>query len=96
MSVQLNGRVALVSGGGRGIGRGICELLASQGASVAVNYRKDKESALETVAAIIAAGGSARAYEASVDNPEAVAMMVDQVVADRLAAAEENVQHPRR
>ena len=82
MSVQLNGRVALVSGGGRGIGRGICELLASHGASVAVNYRKDKESALETVDAIIAAGGSARAYEASVDNPEAVAIMVDQVVAD--------------
>ena len=82
MSVQLNGRVALVSGGGRGIGRGICELLASQGASVAVNYRKDKESALETVNAIIAAGGNARAYEASVDDPEAVAIMVDEVVAD--------------
>ena len=63
MSAQLNGRVALVSGGGRGIGRGICELLASQGASVAVNYRKDKESALETVNAIMAAGGNARAYD---------------------------------
>ena len=82
MSGQLSGRVALVSGGGRGIGRGICELLASQGAAVAVNYRKDKESALETVDAIIAAGGHARAYEASVDSPEAVAIMVDQVVAD--------------
>ena len=82
MGDSMKGRVALVSGGGRGIGRGICELLASEGASIAVNYRKDKESALETVAAITAAGGNAKAYEASVDDPEAVAIMVDHVVAD--------------
>ena len=82
MGESMKGRVALVSGGGRGIGRGICELLASEGASIAVNYRKDKESALETVAAISAAGGNAKAYEASVDDPEAVAIMVDHVVAD--------------
>jgi len=82
MEHQLKGRVALVSGGGRGIGRSICELLASHGASVAVNYRKDEEAALDTVATIVAAGGTARAYAASVDDADAVAVMVDQVIKD--------------
>jgi len=79
---QLQGRIALVSGGGRGIGRGISELLAAEGAAVAVNYRKDKAAADETVAAIEAAGGVARAYEGSVDDPDACASMVEAVVAD--------------
>ncbi len=79
---QMDGRIALVSGGGRGIGRGISELLAAEGAAVAVNYRRDREAAEETVAVIEAAGGVARAYEASVDDPEACARMVDAVVAD--------------
>jgi NAD(P)-dependent dehydrogenase (short-subunit alcohol dehydrogenase family) len=79
---QLDGRIALVTGGGRGIGRGISELLAAEGAAVAVNYRRDKEAADETVAAIESAGGVARAYEASVDDPEACARMVDAVVSD--------------
>lgn len=82
MTGQVAGRVAFVSGGGRGIGRGISELLAAQGASVAVNYRRDREAAEETVAAITAAGGIAKAYEGSVDDAEAVASMVDHVVAD--------------
>ena len=79
---QLDGRVALVTGGGRGIGRGISELLASEGAAVAVNYRRDQEAADATVAAIEAAGGVARAYQASVDDAEQDARMVDAVVAD--------------
>jgi 3-oxoacyl-[acyl-carrier protein] reductase len=79
---QLQGRIALVSGGGRGIGRGISELLAAEGAAVAVNYRKDKAAADETVTAIEAAGGVARAYEGSVDDPDACASMVEAVVAD--------------
>lgn len=79
---QLDGRIALVTGGGRGIGRGISELLAAEGAAVAVNYRRDKEAADETVAAIESAGGVARAYEASVDDADACARMVDAVVAD--------------
>ena len=79
---QLDGRVALVTGGGRGIGRGISELLASEGAAVAVNYRRDREAADATAAAIEAAGGVARAYQASVDDAEQDARMVDAVVAD--------------
>lgn len=79
---ELTGRVALVSGGGRGIGRAISELLASHGATIAVNYRKDHDAAEQTVAAIHAAGGEAKAYSASVDDPDACATMVDAVVGD--------------
>lgn len=78
----LQGRVALVTGGGRGIGRGISELLAANGATVAVNYRKDAEAAADTVAAIEAAGGAAKAYAASVDDADECAAMVDAVVND--------------
>jgi 3-oxoacyl-[acyl-carrier protein] reductase len=79
---QLDGRVALVTGGGRGIGRGISELLASEGGSVAVNYRRDRDAAEATVAAIETAGGVARAYQASIDDPDEDGRMVDEVVAD--------------
>ena len=79
---SLDGRVALVSGGGRGIGRGISEALAAEGAAVAVNYRRDRDAADATVAAIEAAGGTATAYGASVDDAEADAVMVEQVVSD--------------
>jgi 3-oxoacyl-[acyl-carrier protein] reductase len=78
----LDGRVALVSGGGRGIGRGISELLAANGAAVAVNYHRDRESAEATVAAIETAGGSARAYRASVEDAEADAEMVAAAIAE--------------
>jgi 3-oxoacyl-[acyl-carrier protein] reductase len=55
----LSGRVALVTGGGRGIGRGISELLAAQGASVAINYHSGKEGAEETLQTILQDGGNA-------------------------------------
>lgn len=82
MGDLLNGRVALVTGGGRGIGRGISELLASEGAAVAVNYRRDREAADDTVAAIRAAGGVAAAYAASIEDADADAAMVDAIVVD--------------
>jgi NAD(P)-dependent dehydrogenase (short-subunit alcohol dehydrogenase family) len=72
----LAGRVAIVTGAGRGIGRGIAEELAAAGAAVVVNYRRDQEAAADTVAAIEAAGGRAVAVQASLsdlDGPDALA-----------------------
>jgi Dehydrogenases with different specificities (related to short-chain alcohol dehydrogenases) len=66
----LEGRIALVSGGGRGIGRAISLGLAADGASVAINYRRDEASARATVDEITAAGGRAAAFLASIDNYE--------------------------
>lgn len=72
----LAGRVALVTGGGRAIGRGIALTLARHGADVAVAVNSRREDADAVVAAIEAAGGRAAAFQADVTVPEAVAAMV--------------------
>jgi 3-oxoacyl-[acyl-carrier protein] reductase len=82
MDVGLNGRVALVTGAGRGVGREIAASLAREGASVAVNYRSSAQDADEVVAGIIAAGGKAKAYQADVADFAAVTAMVNSVVKD--------------
>jgi 3-oxoacyl-[acyl-carrier protein] reductase len=78
---ELQGKVALVTGGGRGIGRSISLLLAQHGASIAVNYRRDKESAETTVQDIIAAGGMATAHQGSTDDPVQNTALVAEVLA---------------
>ena len=80
--MSLAGRVALVSGGGRGIGRSIAIGLAEDGADVAVNYRRDADAAAETVAAIEKLGRRARAYAADAADYEQDKAMVEAVIAD--------------
>jgi NAD(P)-dependent dehydrogenase (short-subunit alcohol dehydrogenase family) len=74
-----DGRVALVTGGSSGIGRAIAELLAEQGAAVAVNSN-DPEAAGHVVAKITAAGGRAVAAVADVTDAAAVGAAVESVV----------------
>src|SRR5579884_2022155 len=73
---RLDGKVALVTGASRGIGRGIALRLASEGACVAVNYRSDEEGARSTVERIEAAGGSGTLAQGDVADPVAAAEMV--------------------
>jgi 3-oxoacyl-[acyl-carrier protein] reductase len=64
----LEGRIALVTGGSRGIGRAICEALARRGATVIINYASREDAARETAAACEAAGGKAALSRFDVSN----------------------------
>lgn len=79
----LAGKVVLVTGGGRGIGRAICLELGRHGAAVGVNYRSDAEAAMATAEAVRAAGGQAVPIAGDVSDPEQVTAVVSQV-RDRL------------
>ncbi len=74
--MPLAGRVALVTGSSRGIGRAIALGLAEDGADLVINYRRDDAAASETVAAAEALGRNAHAYCAPVDDFDALAAMV--------------------
>lgn len=80
--MALEGRVALVTGGGRGIGKAIALGLAADGADIAINYRKNDEAAAETVGEIEQLGRRAIAYSASIDDLSACELMVAQILRD--------------
>ena len=82
MAGLLDGKVALVTGGSRGIGRATAIELASSGASVAVNYNANQEAANEVVNAITSAGGKAGAYQFNIADRAAVDSQIDQIVSD--------------
>jgi 3-oxoacyl-[acyl-carrier protein] reductase len=75
---QLTGRVALVTGGSRGIGRGIVEALAAHGAAVAFSYREREAAARELESGIRAAGGSAWAAQCDVGDRASLAAFAAQ------------------
>lgn len=77
--MSLTGRIALVTGASRGIGRAIALGFAADGADIAVNYRREQEEAERTVAEIRALGRRAMAVQASVDDVEACGRMVEAV-----------------
>jgi NAD(P)-dependent dehydrogenase (short-subunit alcohol dehydrogenase family) len=78
--MTLEGRVALVTGGGRGIGRAISIALAEDGADVVVNYRKDNDAADEVVAEITQLGRRGVAVQGSVDSLDDVRRVAEEAV----------------
>lgn len=78
---DLEGRVALVTGASRGIGRAIAVALGARGARVVVNYASQEGAAAETVAAVVAAGGSAVAKRFDVSDSAAVDPAIKDIAA---------------
>jgi 3-oxoacyl-[acyl-carrier protein] reductase len=79
---DFSARVALVTGGSRGIGAAIAVALAELGAAVAINYRERADDAEAVVAGIKAGGGRAMAMAADVSQAAAVTVMVERVASD--------------
>jgi len=77
--VSLEGRLALVTGGGRGIGRAIALKLASQGVDIIVNFFRHRESAEQTAKDIEALGVKAEAIRANVGEPAKIDEMFDMI-----------------
>jgi len=76
---DLTGKKALVTGGSRGIGRGIALALAKQGADMAINYHSNLEEAEKVVAEIKALGRDAFAIQADVSNSQSVIKMFEEI-----------------
>ena len=79
---DLTGKVALVTGGSRGIGAATAKRLARDGATVALSYNASPEKAQAVVGEITAAGGTARAYQADASDARATGELIDDVIRD--------------
>ena len=80
LGFDLDGKVALVTGGSRGIGAATCELLARAGARVAVNFRSREKDARRTVGRILRQGGEAFAIGADISDPRQAHALVEETV----------------
>jgi len=76
--MTLQGRVAIVTGGGRGIGKGISLALAEAGAKVAIIYRRDENAAQQTLTEIKALGATAALYRADLTDYDALKQAVEE------------------
>src|ERR1700739_3991716 len=81
MSQKLEGKIALITGGSRGIGAAIAKRLAADGASVAITYTKGADAAAAVGKAIEGAGGKAVAIQADAADADAVKNAVEKAVA---------------
>lgn len=79
--MRLTGRVALVTGGSRGIGRAICLALADGGAAVAINYQGSERAARDVAREVAEGGGAAEIFQADVSERESVQRMKKEVLA---------------
>ncbi len=78
---DLSGKTAIITGSGRGIGRGIALALAARGCNITVNYLRKREAAEETAAAVEGAGGRAIAVKANMATETDIQRMVAETVA---------------
>lgn len=80
--MSLQDRVALVTGGSRGIGRATCLALGAAGASVAVNYRSGEAEAKQVVSDLAATGSKGVAIQGDVADPDAARAVVERAIAE--------------
>jgi 3-oxoacyl-[acyl-carrier protein] reductase len=78
---KLSGKIALVTGSSRGIGRAVVERLSREGASVVINYLSSSDTAEEIVAAITSDGGTALALQADVSSVEGIRRLFEKTLA---------------
>jgi NAD(P)-dependent dehydrogenase (short-subunit alcohol dehydrogenase family) len=82
MDLGLKGKIALVTGAASGVGREIAQILAAEGASVAVNYRSSGAEAEKLAGELAGTGVEAKAYRADVSDFAAVTAMIEAIVKD--------------
>jgi NAD(P)-dependent dehydrogenase (short-subunit alcohol dehydrogenase family) len=80
MGTRLDGRVALVTGGNRGIGAAICRSMASQGAEIAAGYSSNKERAEQFLEELKGEGATATIHQGNVGNPEDCERVIQEVI----------------
>lgn len=82
MTKDLKSKTALVTGGGRGIGRGIVERLAEDGAIVAINYAENTAAAQATLAVVESRGGQGFLVQAKIGEPGAIEHVVEKITSE--------------